>query len=143
MTQSTLNRHYYKRIGRCPRCNGRNKLMVGENVCPECSVKQYEQSLKRDKDHYNKVHREWSKKSYADCKEQGVCVRCRKKKATIGTRCATCYERDNSARLKREYKPSRFERGLCRWGDNPIEEGFKVCEYHHQIQIERARKKVG
>ena len=63
MTQGTLNRRYYKRIGRCPRCNGRNILMNGEQNCPECQIKSYEASLKRDKAHYNKTHREWSKRA--------------------------------------------------------------------------------
>ena len=141
MTQGTLNRQYYKRIGRCPRCNGRNKLMGGEQNCPECQVKAYEASLKRDKEHYNKVHATWAKNAYKERKEKGLCVRCGKHKPIDGElRCSTCKNKDTSARLSREFHLTRFERGLCRWCDNPVEKGFKVCEYHHQMNIEKCKK---
>lgn len=141
MTQGTLNRRYYKSIGRCPRCNGKNKLMEGENVCPDCQVKAYEQSLKRDKEHYNKMHREWEKKRYEKRKENGLCTRCGKHKPKEGQlRCEYCIAKYSASRDIKDYHLSRFERGLCRWCDNPVENGYRVCEYHHQMQIEKSRK---
>lgn len=140
MTQQAINKRYYKRIGYCPKCNGKNKLLEGENCCPDCASKQYAYSLKRDRNHYNEVHKEWSRKAYQKAKEEGICVRCLKRKADYGARCSICAMKMAESRRIRKHKESRFERGLCRWCDNPVEEGYKVCEYHHQVQIERAKR---
>lgn len=140
MTQKTLNRHYYKRIGRCPYC-GREKLYGEEKSCPECRAKSSAYSMRRDRIKYNKNHADWSRKTYEERKQQGICIRCGKHKAKEGQcRCEYCIAKDTRARQTREFHLSRFERGLCRWCDNPVEEGFKVCEYHHQMNIEKARK---
>ena len=144
MTQSTLNRRYYKRIGYCPRCNGKNRLYGDENSCPECRAKDAEQALKRDKTHYNKLHNEWSKRIYQERKVKGLCTRCGKRKPKIGQlRCEYCIIKDSATRQARDYHLSRFERGLCRWCDNPVEDGYRVCQYHHQMQIEKSHKKCG
>ena len=141
MTQQTLNRHYYKRIGICPYCR-RNKLYGEEGSCPECRAKNTEYKRKKDKKHYNRVHAEWSM-TYNDRKEKGICVRCGKRNAKEGyVRCERCMKKDEAARHSRNFHLSRYERGLCRWCDNPVEDGYRVCEYHHQMNIERARKRV-
>ena len=36
MTYETEIRQYYRKIGKCPYCHGRNKLMGDEKMCPEC-----------------------------------------------------------------------------------------------------------
>lgn len=142
MTQGTLNRRYYKSIGYCPRCNGSNKLMPGENNCPECAAKEYAYSLKRNKKHYNEVHARWSKTTYQKRKELGLCTRCGKHPPKEGQlRCVFCINKDSKARYKREIHLSRYERGICRWCDRPIEDGYKVCEYHHQMNIQKGQKK--
>lgn len=142
MTQATLNKHYYKRIGICPYCR-RNKLFGEEKSCPECRAKATELSSKRDKIRYNKNHADWSRKVYQERKLKGICVRCGKRKANKGyVRCEYCRIKDEAARQIRDYHLSRYERGLCRWCDNPIENGYKVCEYHHQMNIDKARKKA-
>ena len=142
MTQATLNRRYYKRIGYCPRCNGKNKLFGDEKSCPECRARETERTLKaRDAKRYNKYHAKWSKNTYYSRKEKGLCTRCGKYPAKKGQlRCEYCIIKDSATRQIREYQLSRFERGLCRWCDNPVEPGYKVCEFHHQQNIERAVK---
>lgn len=103
MTQDTVYMHYYKSIGYCPRCRGKNKLMGDEKNCPECRAKSYAQYLKRDKEKAREYLREWNKRKYHERKEQGICVRCGKRKAQHGiVRCALCNAKDTDTRHTRE-----------------------------------------
>ena len=141
MTQQTINKHYYKRIGVCPYCH-KNRLFGEEKSCPECRAKSTEYSRKRDRISYNKTHAEWSKKTYEERKSKGICTRCGKRKAKPGQlRCEFCIKKADESRRVRDWHLSRFERGLCRWCDNPIEPGYKVCEFHHKMNIEKSRKR--
>lgn len=141
MTQQTLNKHYYKHIGICPNCR-RERLIGDEKSCPECRAKAYAYRLKRDRDRYNQVHAIWSKKTYADRKAKGLCTRCGKRKAKQGQfRCEYCISKDSETRRIRNCHLSRYERGVCRWCDNPIEKGFKVCEYHHMMNATKSKKR--
>lgn len=141
MTQQGLNKRYYKRIGRCPYCL-KEKIYGDEKSCPECRAKNAEYSKKRDRVHYNKVHAEWSKKVYEERKSKGLCVRCGKNRAKEGQcRCEACIAKDSKSRSIRTWHLSRYERGLCRFCNNPLEPGYKVCKYHHQQCIEKSRSR--
>lgn len=138
------NRQWYLSHKICPRCK-KNDLMGNETICPECRAKSVNNSLKnREKDEYNVYQRNWSKSTYQKRKESGICTRCGKRKATQGlTTCAMCRARDNETRRIRKGFSDRSDRskiGLCYFCDNPVKKGYKVCEKHYQMNIEKAEK---
>ena len=142
--ETKKTREFYKQNGICPRCC-KNEILGDENMCPECKVKAYETVMKnRDKDRYNKTHREWSKKEYQKRIEAGICTRCGKRDADKGYRtCGICRAKDTNTRRIRNYKSEkrtdRIKKGLCYFCDNPVDEGFKVCKVHRQLNIEYSR----
>lgn len=133
--------HGYIKLKICPSCR-KNRLFGDERSCPECAADSYERTMGASKEHKNKIHREWSKKTHSEMIENGICTRCRKRKADAGFKtCGICRSRrTNYKRMKygKEDRRERFEKGLCYFCDNPIEEGYKVCEYHHKKNIEYA-----
>ena len=142
VTQDRRNWYLEHRI--CPRC-GRNDLMGDETICPECRVRDTNNTLaKRNRSEYNLYHNEWSKSTYQKRKEHGICVRCGKRKATEGmTTCALCRSKNNETRRIRNGTSNRSERtenGICYFCDNPVKEGYKVCEKHYQMNVENAAK---
>lgn len=138
------HRQWYLSHKICPRC-GKNDLMGNETICPECRAKEVNNTLKNRKtDEYNVYQRNWSKSTYQKRKEAGICTRCGKRKATQGlTTCAMCRARDNETRRIRKGFSDRSDRskiGLCYFCDNPVKKGYKVCEKHYQMNIEKAEK---
>ena len=138
-------RNWYQTHGICPRC-GKNDLFGDEKVCPECSAKGYSLAMKSrerlGKEHYNKNHAEWSKKEHHRRIEQGICTRCGKRNADYGYKtCGICREKTRNFKRIKYGKPDRNERykqGLCYFCDNPIKNGYKVCEKHYQMNVEKA-----
>ena len=116
-----------------------------EKECLECKEKAYEAVMKnRNKDDYNKTHREWARKEHQKRIENGICTRCGKRKPDFGYKtCGICRAKDTETRRIRNYKSEkrsdRIKRGLCYFCDNPVEEGFKVCKEHRQLNIQYAR----
>ena len=35
-------------------------------------------------------------------------------------------------------RKERYKQGLCYFCDNPIKDGYKVCEMHYRMNIEKA-----
>lgn len=139
--QRTTRRLYQKhRI--CPRCR-KNDLIGDEKNCLECSAKAYANTMSsRDKEHYNEVHREWSKRTHHEMIELGICTRCRKRSADVGYKtCGICRAKIRESKRKNA-KPSRserFEQGLCYFCDNPIKQGYKVCDFHYEQNVKNSR----
>lgn len=139
------DRKFLQSIGICPRCQ-KNKLYGDEKQCPECSAKGYSLAMKSrerlGKEHYNKNHAEWSKKEHHRRIEQGICTRCGKCKADYGFKtCGICRDKERKYKCVKYGKPDRSERykqGLCYFCDNPIKNGYKVCEKHYQMNVEKA-----
>ena len=128
----------------CPRC-GKNDLMGGETVCPECRAEEVNAILKnRDKETYNSYHNQWAKSIYKKRKEARICTRCGKRKATKGfVTCAMCRVRDTAQKRVREGTSNRSDRlnqGLCFFCDNPVKTGYKVCEKHYEMNVKKAEK---
>ena len=128
----------------CPRCR-KNDLMGDETICPECRAKEVNNAMKnRDMDRYNSYHNEWAKSTYKKRKEAGICTRCGKRKASDGyTTCAICRAKDNETRRIRVGTSDRAERiskGICYFCENPVKKGYKVCEKHYQMNVEKAEK---
>ena len=143
----STDRAIYRKLGFCPRC-GQAEIYGDERACPECRAKETIATAKwraKNKEHYNQVHKEWAKNSYYECKAKGICVVCRKRKASEGkTRCSICTAKENERRRIREGekipRTERYLHGLCALCDSPPMEGYKLCEKHYQTSIKAAEK---
>lgn len=137
-------RQWYKDGGICPRC-GKNNLFGDEKACPECNALAYSYHTRRaqrlGKEYINQKQADYQKIIYKRRSEQGVCTRCGKRKAMEPYKmCGICRAKDKK-RKEKYAKPSRSERwkqGLCYFCDSPIKDGYKVCEKHYQMNIEKA-----
>lgn len=145
--RKTYNRETYKalqEVGICPRCR-KNKLYGDEKWCIECTAKESEYRMKnRDCEHYNEIHRTWAKQQYQKDKENGICTRCHKRKADYGhSTCGICRDKNrrqkSKAYRKKPDRSERYKQGLCYFCDNPIKEGYKVCEKHYQQNCKNGR----
>lgn len=142
------SRNWYKSHGICPRCC-KNNLFGDEKVCPECSANAYANRVRdierRGKEYYNRQHAEWSKNTHHKRIEQGVCTRCGKRKADAGYKtCGICRAKSKKYKRIKYGKPDRserYEQKLCYFCDNPIKDGYKVCEKHYQMNIEKANSR--
>ena len=143
--ESKEDRKWYRENGICPRCR-KNIILGTENVCPECSAYAYEITMnsreRLGKEHYNKVHKEWSKRTHHEMIQKGICTRCRKRKADYGYKtCGICREKGRKYKRVKYGKPDRSERrkqGLCYFCDNPVKDGYKVCEKHYKMNVEKS-----
>lgn len=143
--EGKADRKWYRENGICPRCR-KNIILGTENVCPECSAYAYEITMnsreRLGKEHYNKVHKDWSKRTHHEMIDRGICTRCRKRKADYGYKtCGVCREKIRNYKRIKYGKPDRSERykqGLCYFCDNPIKDGYKVCEKHYNMNVEKA-----
>lgn len=137
-------REYLRNMGLCPRC-GKNKLFGDEKECPECNAKSYEITMrsreKLGKEHYNNQHNEWARNEHQKRIEQGICTRCGRRKADEGYKtCGICRAKTRNYKRIKYGKPDRnerAERGLCYFCDNPIKYGYKVCEKHYKMNLEK------
>ena len=144
--KNNADRKWYRENGICPRCRN-NTIFGNENICPECSAEMYEINMnsreRLGREHYNEVHKEWSKRTPREMIERGICTRCRKRKADYGYKtCGICRKKIRNYKRIKYGKPDRRERykqGLCYFCDNPIKDGYKVCEKHYQMNVEKAR----
>ena len=142
--QQTLLRYWYQEHGICPRC-GKNDLFGDEKVCLECNAKSYEVTMKSrerlGKEHYSQKHSEWARNEHQRRISEGICTRCGKRKADGGYKtCGICRAKTRNYKRIKYGKPERserYEQGLCYFCDNPIKEGYKVCEKHYQMNIEK------
>lgn len=93
MTYETEIRQYYRKIGKCPYCHGRNKLMGDEKMCPECRAANWNY-----RQQYIKSHPNYLKKSAESMKmkreyriSNGLCITCGNPKNDDGFKnCEQC-----------------------------------------------------
>lgn len=95
---------FYINHGLCRIC-GKNKTAPNTTYCEGCSQKMYVYTLNRYKKNPGYVreqNRISNKKRYDECKKQGICTRCRKRKAETGkVKCRICLDKDA---LRHKYK---------------------------------------
>lgn len=110
------NREYYIRIGRCPRCGGKNPLAPGMHTCRECADKSSAGWRERRK--YRR--------------ENGLCTRCGKP-LPDGSKYVTCDKCREYIRPFKAFNKARYEglklQGKCvkcakRWA----EPGKTMCK---------------
>lgn len=136
-------RRWYQQNGICPRC-GKNPIMGDEKNCPECRAESTNRATERrekNREKYNEKQRITQRKIYYERIEQGICTRCGKRKADYGYKtCGICRTKGRETWTIKNKKPKRSERilqGLCYFCDNPVKDGYKVCEKHYQMNIEK------
>lgn len=117
--RTAYGRELYKKlqaVGVCPRC-GKNLLYGDEKSCIECRAKSAEAASKKraaDVKKYNERQKVWRKERYEKDKENGICTRCRKRKADPGySTCTFCRETMRRAHVKMPERTGRYEQGLC------------------------------
>lgn len=141
------SKQFYKEVGICPICR---KVPIGssESSCPECRANESIQcNNRRNKSEearkrYNQEHKEWAKLTYKQDEEKGICPRCRKRKSDYGyLTCGICREKSrNRQRAKASTKKKTWiENGLCCFCGGKVKDGYKVCEKHYQMNLEKAR----
>lgn len=89
---------FYLSMGLCRIC-GKNKQLPNATYCEECSQKAYVYNRKRyerNPEYVREHNRISNKKRYEECKAQGICTRCRKRKADKGrVMCRICLDKDS------------------------------------------------
>lgn len=140
--QKAKNIMYYRKMGKCPYCKV-NYIYGDEGYCPECRVMRTEWSTKSRNIHreeYNEKHRKYSKEKYDERKKLGICTRCGKRNVTDRfTTCAICRDKIQRNKKPKEHKiTGRTVTGLCFFCSEPAKDGYKVCEKHYQMNIEKA-----
>ena len=133
---------FLKKRGYCVKC-GKEKAFYNHVMCPFCIEKDSLRSQNKTETQDQKEKRNDRRRTaYYDRKENGLCVRCGKKEATVGTTCLECYvkhkrSRDDWRRRSGTVK-GYAEAGLCiRCGAVP-EAGRNLCPFCLQKQRESA-----
>lgn len=134
----------YIKSGVCPICRS-EPILGSEKSCPECRAKSSEkraENRSQNKQKYNENHRNYSRSKYQERKENGICTRCGKRKAKAGySTCEMCqFKNREYKRIKYGRKPDRTERieyGICYFCENPIKDGYKVCEKHYEMNVKK------
>ena len=121
---------FRKSRGYCVKC-GKNRAFHNHVMCPECIEKDSLRSANRTETEEQKERRNQVRlETYHKRKESGVCVRCGRKEATVGTKCLECYAKHK--RVKDEWRNRNLvkgyaDSGLCiRCGNEP-ETGRNLC----------------
>lgn len=140
--QNELSRErysYLQEIGICPKC-GKNELWGDEKLCLECSANLYSESIKKEnrmtedkKKKRVQRQKEWKKQQV----ENGYCSTCFTTKL-VDSRYKTCHRcRELNRQRMRKNRTfdtisRRVREGKCRFCENPVKNGYKVCESHYQ-----------
>ena len=143
-------REFYRKNHLCYIC-GKNQVFGNEKSCPECRAKEQtrrdnyteEEKDKRYRKYYSKK-KEKNKQLIKERIEKGLCTKCGKRKADAGYKtCSICRRKNTEYKRKKTYnrdkRSDRIKIGLCYFCDNPVEDGFKVCKEHRQLNIQNAR----
>jgi hypothetical protein len=123
-------REYYFSRGICPACK-RNELFGAERMCIECRARISERRIKRYHAQQEKLKAQASeshKRMYEKYKSQGICVRCKSRKAQEGySTCKIC-----TLKLRREQaneipRSERVQNGLCYFCGQPLDRDGRSC----------------
>lgn len=134
-------------MGICPVCK-RERILGDEKSCPECRAKgaEYKAQIREEnREEYNEYMKNYHKQMYEKRKQQGLCTRCGKPlNDKRYTTCGKCRQKNTKLRNVSYTDPrkKRVEQGLCYWCGKPQKQGYKVCEEHYQMNVEKARMKA-
>lgn len=122
----------YKELGICVVC-GKRETEPNRVSCFECLERDRRyMAMKRkkglcDNNKINQAHRNL----YAKRKEEGICTKCGKRKATNGILCLDCYVKSRRNRNEKKDGILRMERpnyGMCYFCGNPVFSDKHVCQ---------------
>ena len=139
------SRKWYVAHGICPKCH-RQPILGSEKACPECRAKDAEHAARRKAknpelvaEKMNKAH----KSIYEKRKAMGICPMCGARKPVKGVLCELCKAKCRTRKARCTPPPhpreERPERGVCYFCDNPIMSGYKVCEKHYEMNLEKLK----
>ncbi len=134
-------RSFYLSLGICPICK-KYRLFGTEKSCPECRCKSaaYKSEIReRDREKYNAYMRIEHKSLYERRKADGMCPKCGKHRPRKGY--VMCVKCQNRKRLRYRTEKRSREEGECYFCREPVKCGYKVCEKHYQMNVEKARSK--
>ena len=106
-----------------------------------CTEVYREKSLYRYRPESQKQYqKDYQKRKRDDAREKGLCIVCRKKKATRGAKCYECYIRQKRYD-KAKYHNDRErwkEEGRCYYCGERVIPGKKTCKKHYAALSQRA-----
>jgi len=127
--EAKAEREWYKAHGICPTCRQRDAA-IGFVQCPECIERESAYQAKyreRDREAYNAKRREERQMA----KDHGICPRCMSNTAVPGMiMCKTCLLK-NRQKWNCNYVHVVKPDGICKWCDEPIVPGKKLCQQHY------------
>lgn len=92
----------------------------------------------KEQNQYKKDTRDW-------LLAHKICPRCGKRKADYGFKtCGICREKIRNQKKRLTFsnkRDNRVKNGLCFFCDSPVKEGYKVCEKHYEMNVQKARSK--
>lgn len=134
------DRKWYLEHKICPRCH-KNTLMGSERTCLECKAYATNQiMIKREdnKDKYNAYMRDYQKEQTKKRREQGICTRCGKRKPdSTHVMCAVCRGKNQTGMNRTDNGKERVKKGLCYWCGEPVKPGYKICQKHYDMNIQK------
>ena len=134
------DRIWYKEHGICPRCH-KNPIMGEEKVCVECNAYNANRIMKNrenNKEKYNEYMRNYQREQTRKRRELGICTRCGKRKTDgVHAMCAICRGKNQTGTTGTENGNERVANGLCYWCGQPVKQGYRVCEKHYQMNIQK------
>ena len=134
------NRIWFKEHGICPRCH-KAPIMGYEKVCVECKAYSTNRILKKrenNKEKYNEYMSNYQREQTRKRRELGICTRCGKNKTDgVHAMCAICRTKKQTGTNGTDNGKQRVKNGLCYWCGQPVKQGYKVCEKHYQMNIQK------
>lgn len=134
-------------LGICPSCK-KNTIMGDERQCPECRAKEADRMARKraeNREEYQAYHNQYRNKLYEERKKNGLCPRCGKTPDDSRYKmCSSCRNKKTTNRRKKQGIKRRSDRtinGICYFCDNPVKKGYKVCEKHYQMNLEKSHSK--
>lgn len=122
---------WYKANGICCHCR-KERAIKGKTLCLVCNMDNNE----RDRNRKRVWNPERDKQRYEECKKNGICTTCKKRKATRGLKCTECYARIRNKQLSKTVKRSeRTSNNMCYiCGKKPCMDGKGVCSDCYKVR---------
>lgn len=135
-----------RKAGLCVSCGKEDAFtMIGRRYCADCSEKRNETKRKywKNNENYREAQINKKRKIYEERKNNGICVRCGKRKVNGFAQCDYCRASQRRA-WDRDRKKPRGGDGICySCNKEKAIEGKKLCErcYNDRLKnCEKARK---
>ena len=136
-------REWYKSHGICIRCGARS-AEPGKTECAECSEKnriRYAEYYKKNRLKIKERTKNYRQKKYHENKSKSVCVICGK---PLYQEKSSVYCMEHYLSIKRKHKSRRKKKydspDFCRYCDEPVVPGKKLCAKHYEKYVKIAEQ---